>query len=341
MSALVVDVETTSLEGNPSAFNPNNKLLFTGCFDGVSQQIETIEYSDEPYSDSLGRLQVCCNNVDLLVGFSFKFDLHWLERYGIRLENKKILCLQVAEYILSGQTVRMPSLDDCLARRGLPPKLPFDFTVGHSEQEWRDYLAQDLKTEWLLYQEVIADLDKQPLLKRLVFDSSQDILVTKTMERNGIKYDLQKSKQIATRLTEEIREIDLRLSAILPFSWLNWASGDHLSAVLYGGIAKYSERESYERTLKDGTVRHKEHWVRKEHVFPRLVEPLEKVKKLGYFKTDEGTLKSLQKPSKEAKEIVRLVLERSKLEKKVGTYYEGIPNLYLTNNWEKGIIMVS
>jgi len=331
---LIVDVETSSVH----PFDPNSKLLFVGTFDGDNNNIEEFEFSPRPYSDALGRVSSSIESASIMVGFAVKFDLHWLKRYGINLENKKILCLQVAEYILSGQTVRMPSLDDCLAKRGLPPKLPFDFGVEHSEASWREYLAQDLLTEWLLYQAVLKDLENQPKLKRLIFDSSQDLLITQQMEGNGIKYDFTKSKTVANRIYGEIAELDYRLQELVPYTWLNWASGDHLSAVLFGGIAKYIVRESYERTLKNGEIRHKEHWVDKEYVFPRLVEPLEKIKKEGYFKTDEGTLRSLKNPSKLAQEIINLILERSKLDKKVGTYYNGIPKLYEEMRWEDNLL---
>ena len=331
---LIIDVETTSVY----PFDPDSKLLFVGDFDGSSSNIEVVEFDGKPYSDALERVSTRIQRTDLMVGFNIKFDLHWLKRYGISLENKKILCLQVAEYILSGQTVRMPSLDDCLAKRGLPPKLPFDFTVEHSEASWREYLSQDLLTEWLLYQAVLKDLENQPKLKRLIFDSSQDLLITQQMEGNGIKYDFTKSKTVANRIYGEIAEIDYRLQELMPHTWLNWASGDHLSAVLFGGIAKYTVRESYERTLKNGEIRQRSHEVVKKYQFPRLVEPLEKVKKEGYFKTDEGTLRSLKNPSKLAQEIINLILERSKLDKKVGTYYNGIPKLYEEMRWENELL---
>lgn len=333
MSPLVLDVETNGT--NP--YDPNQSLLFTGIFDGSTSRIDDIEFTRQPYGDKIVSLQTCLESASLLVGFSFKFDISWGIRYGLDFSNSKVFCLQLAEYILAGQTIRMPSLDDCLIRRGLPTKLAFDFNQDHSEQEWRDYLAQDLLTEWLLFQQVLKDLEKQPGLKRLIFDSSQDLLVTQQMEKNGIKYDLEKSRRIAERIYGEIAEIDRGLQETMQYPWINWASGDHLSAILFGGIAKYSERESYERTLKSGEIRHKEHWVVKEHSFPRLVEPLEKVKKEGYFKTDEGTLNSL-KAGSQAQQIINLVLERSKLDKKVGTYYNGIPKLYDSMNWEDSLI---
>ena len=337
MTHKVIDVETTSINDNPSAYNLNNRLLFVGIYDGKEKKIWKIEYDSEPYGEKLKEIQQEIDEASLLVGFAFKFDLHWLDRAGIQFRHKPIVCLQSAEYILSGQALKMPPLDECLQRRGLPTKLPFDFTVGHSEQEWRHYLAQDLEVEWLLFQDILKQTADQPKTKRLIFDDGQDILITQEMEKNGIKYDIQKSKNIAERILGEMGEIDSRLFSLVPFPWINWASGDHLSAILFGGIAKYSERESYSRTLKSGEIKTREHTVVKQHTFPRLCEPGEKVKKEGYFKVDEATLSKL-KATGIAKEIVNLVLARAKLEKKVGTYYLGIPQKCEENNWEDGVL---
>lgn len=338
MKLLITDVETTSKnKGHP--FDPENRMLFAGCYDGTSLDIYDIEYSGRPYGGFLSALRARVDEADLLVGFAYKFDLHWKRRYGIGFQHKKILDLQAAEFILSGQTSRMPSLDDCLARRGLPLKVPFDFTVEHSEAEWRHYLEGDLKSEYALALAVLEDLDKNPLMKRLVFDDSQDILITADMEWNGMKYDLEKSIEIGNSLNEQIRELDYSLSSLGEFSGINFGSGEQLSAVLYGGVTRNKVREKYSRTLKDGTVRERERWGIKEVEYPRLVEPLDntKLEKDGYFQTGEGILLKL-KAKGLAKDIIQLVLQRTKLEKKVGTYYHGIPELYKEMGWQDSLL---
>jgi len=139
--------------------------------------------------------------------------------------------------------------------------------------------------------------------------------------------------------------MDRKLTQLVPDPNINWNSGDHLSAVLYGGVVRYDVRETYTVVLKSGAHKTKEHWITKDIVFDQLVAPLEKTelkpKKSGdgrvYFKTDEGTLLKL-KASGKAKEIIKLILARSKLDKKVGTYYEGIPSLYEKMGWQDGLI---
>ena len=50
------------------------------------------------------------------------------------------------------------------------------------------------------------------------------------------------------------------------------------------------------------------------------------------FSTDESTLKSLR-GSAEAKELVRLILDRATLEKRLTTYYRGLVELRTSMNW--------
>lgn len=338
MRPLIFDVETTSKnDGHP--YDSDNRLLFWGDFNGYSRNIADIEFSSKPYGDKLSEIQQRIDDAPLIVAFNAKFDIAWGRRYGLKFSHKKLLDLQAAEFILSGQSMRMPSLDGCLARRGLPLKKPFDFEVEHSESEWREYLGQDLSTEYLLFEAVAKDLEANPKLRRLVFDDSQDILITQEMEWNGIYYDLDKSLGVGAELSSKVKEIDAKLYSMVPCDYINWNSGEHISAILYGGLVKFDTRESYEKTLKSGQVKQVERKVSKTEEFPRLVEPLpnSELKKRGYYQTGEGILKTL-KASGLARQIITLILERAKLEKRIGTYYYGIPELYKKMGWSNNLI---
>jgi hypothetical protein len=108
---------------------------------------------------------------------------------------------------------------------------------------------------------------------------------------------------------------------------------------LYGGKLKYTIREAYERTLKNGSISRRERNADKEETLPTLVEPLKgtNLKKEGYFETNEGVLKTL-KPYGKAKGIISLVLERAKIDKERGTYYHGFPKLYKEKDWQDNIL---
>ncbi len=348
MKVGIIDCETTiSNDGNP--FDTTNKLCFIGIrILGVNHLFD-IEYSGKPWGQLRDEIQSLIDSCDLVVFFNAKFDMHWLLRYGIKVAHKPIWDTQFVEYVLSGQENQLPSLDDTASRRNIGHKLnvvkseywdkgidtlliPIDILI--------EYLNQDLFLTDVLFQQQKDELKENQQLKRLCWWGCQDILVTQEMEYNGIKFDLELSKKIGNSYLEDIRVLDSKLSDLFPYSFLNFGSHENLSALLYGGPVSYEVRESYEKILKSGVIKTKEHWVEKVEVFPRLVEPLKGTalkKKDGndkdlYFKTDEGTLKKLKAFGK-AKQVIEIVLERVKISKKVGTYFHGIPKLYGEMHW--------
>ncbi len=72
---------------------------------------------------------------------------------------------------------------------------------------------------------------------------------------------------------------------------------------------------------------------------PRLIEPLKgsELKKDGYYSTDEQTLRSLRATGV-SKGVIQLILKRSGLEKRRGTYYSGLPELRESQGWHKGTL---
>lgn len=119
-------------------------------------------------------------------------------------------------------------------------------------------------------------------------------------------------------------------------SWFNFNSGDHLSALLYGGVVYEHSKEHvgfYKTGAKAGQPKFKNVLI--EHTFPRLFEPIKdsELKKEGYYETNEGVLKKLKGPNKK---IVELLLRLAKIEKLNGTYYRGLPKLNAEMRWPKG-----
>ena len=112
---LVLDVETTiSNKGN--AHDKLNKLV---CF----SYLTSTECSACPW-DVQGSI-LCQSLIDvcsLIVGFNFKFDALWLSKSGISFQGKKVWDVQIAEFILSRQTNRFPSLNETCIKYGHPTK---------------------------------------------------------------------------------------------------------------------------------------------------------------------------------------------------------------------------
>jgi DNA polymerase-1 len=341
---LVVDVETTiSNKGNP--FDRTNKL----CYIGTTHDLYPIEYSENPYRNSLDEIQNQINSVETLVGFNIKFDLHWLKKYQIDFSNKRIWDCQLVHYILSGQTEMFPSLNKVCAFYNLESKLDVVSeeywknkidTPDIPEEILREYLAQDIKLTEQVYQLQLEQLETMPHLKRLISLHNQDLLVLQDMEYNGLLYDIDKSKLKGEQLEDELAKIDEWLYQFHNCSAFNPNSTDHLSSFLYGGTINLKRRivvGTYKTGPRAGQP--KEGWEDYTVKFERLVNPVKgsELQKEGLYSTDENTLRSLT-GTKKAKEIIETLLFRSTLEKRLSTYYQGLVSLIQDNNWEDGKI---
>lgn len=333
MKYLTLDCETTTYE-NGSPFFTRNKLCYVGLrlHDGTYKDF-SIELNDQPYGEYLKQIQDIINEHDCIIGFNLKFDLHWLVRYGIDISRSKVFDAQLVEFILRNQSTPYPNLHDTAIGYGLEGKLDvvkLEYwnkgidTPQIPEEILREYLKQDVLQTWKVFekqQEIIPN-EKRTLVSL----TNQDMLILLEIERNGMKYDVDTSIAMGDKLQERLTVIDNTLKDMLDCPEFNPGSNDHLSAVLYGGILKYPGRETYIYTYKDGTTKEKSRNCIIEKQFPQLIAPLKgtALAKAGYYATNEPTLRSL-KPKGKAKELISLVLERSELEKRRGTYLHKIP----------------
>ena len=182
MSYLVLDVETTiSNKGNP--FDQTNKLCMVGLLTANEKTIYDIEYSVDPYKESLKQIQLAVDKCDVLVGFNIKFDLHWLARYGITFANKRIWDCQLTEFILRSQTQSYPSLNGVSEYYDLGSKLD-----EVKENYWKngidtnkvpkdilsEYLEKDLELTEQVMSLQMQELADQPQLRRLISLHNQD-----------------------------------------------------------------------------------------------------------------------------------------------------------------------
>ena len=352
MRVLTLDTEVSclkldakNLNGNP--FAEVNKLCYVGLQLDEEYEDFCIEYKDEPYGDALRCIQQRITDADCIVLFNAKFDLHWLRRYGIEVGTKRIYDCQIAEFILQYQENAYPSLQQCCEKYGLPGKLDVV-----KEQYWkagldteqvpedilREYLKQDVQQTYAVYlaqQSIIPDTKR-----RLISLANQDLLALLDIERNGMLYDVDLSLTEGNEAQKKIDEIDQKLKEEIGFPDFNPGSGDHISAVLYGGSIKTSRQVligTYKTGQKAGQPKYK--WEDELIPFEQLVKPLKnsELKKEGYYATNSETLVSLKATGK-AKKIIALLLERSTLEKLVGTYLHGLPRLIQEQGWSDNMI---
>lgn len=349
-TALTIDTETTTFE-HGNAYSQKNKLCYVGMFDGELTTNLAIEYGDAPYGEALTKIQRAIDNAYVLVFFNAKFDIAWLRRYGIDCSNKRIHDCQLVHFILTNQKTPYPSLNGVAEYYKLGTKIDVV-----KEEYWNkgidtpdipkdvleEYLGQDLSLTHQVYLKQIEDIERLPLNRqRLISLHNQDLLVLQEIEHNGIKYDSDKSKELAEVLSVEITKMDEELSSIHNISGFNPNSGDMLSSLLYGGVIRIPVQvdtgEVYKTGIKAGQV--KLRWSEELHNLDRLVTPLKgtELAKEGYWSTGEPILKRL-KARGLAKKIIDIILKRATMEKLRGTYYEGLPKLIEKYDWEDNTI---
>lgn len=317
-----------------------------------------LNWLETPHPVLRRQMQQMFDWADLIIGFNIKFDLTWARRSGVNFEGKRIYDVQLTEFVLSNQTETYPSLNGCAAKYGLGEKLDIVKT-----EYWEkgidtpdiphyilsEYCEGDVKLTYacFIYQQEL--LKSQPLKRKLLNLQFQDLLVLQEMEWNGLKYDETKSIELGNEVAEKLNEINSRLNSYFPDIPINWGSGDHTSACLYGGRIRIDYQEPngvYKTGIKVGQV--KMVWKEKFFNLPRLVEPLPKTEsvitskldddsvklKKGFrvYSTNEATLLSLNVKGKAAS-VIQDILLRSKLEKLRGTYYHGLPAMAREMDW--------
>jgi DNA polymerase I len=339
MKILALDTETTTHnKGNP--YDSRNKLV---CYSAAFSK-GSLPYAKRWDGDSISYCKKAVECADLVVGFNFKFDAHWLTKEGIDFSSVKIWDVQIAEFILSCQTNRFPSLNDTCIKYGIPVKEDivktqyWDKGLDTTDVPWEilsSYAAHDASITLQCYHAQIKLMTPQQI--KLCQLQCQDMMILMEMEQNGLPFDEELCQLRAVELDDKISTINTELTQIYPTTPINFGSNDHLSAFLYGGIVKEDGKEHigfYKSGIKVGQPKYKNIVI--EHQLPRLYQPLKgsEMAKEGNFATDEGTLRKL----KGKKGVLDKILELSKLEKLNGTYYRGLTKLREEMHWEKGIL---
>ena len=336
----VLDIEcTTSNKGNP--FDQTNKMVMIGVLQNEKVTIIKEEFEDLWVEGKL------------LVGHNIKFDIHWIRRCGVSIKDIKVWDTQLAEFILTGQDMRFPSLDGCLEKYGFPAKLDVVKTEYWNKGIDTDDIPTDILTEYL--ERDLKGTEEVYLAQKKLFETThkhllplfklhcKDLLVLEEMEFNGIRFNEEKARDKAEDINQQqlyIKDkLDERVGSI-PYSL---SSDTDISAIIYGGTILKESRipiGEFKTGNKIGQTRYKviynsydcvgmvtplknteshEKVSQKEMVF---VEKGILTKPRKYWKVDEKTLKKV-KAKKIAREFITLFQEYNKLEKLRGTYLLG------------------
>lgn len=331
-----LDIETTiKYNANPHALGNEKGIV---CY---SEATDDGAYA-QPFHGP-NDVQEFIDNSSLIVGANFKFDAGWLIKAGVSFEGVQVWDVLIAEFLISKQLVKFPSLNYCCEKYGLPLKLDvvkeeyWKKGIDTCDVPWevlQEYAADDAAKTLAVYHKQLPLMS--PAQIKLCKLMCQDMFVLQDMEANGLIFDEALCEQKEKQLDAEIIVLNQELRKFYPDVPINFNSTDHLSAFLYGGTVTESKKEHvgfFKTGARAGQPKYQN--VEVEHILPRLFEPLKgtELKKEGLFETNEGALRKL---TGKHKPVVDKLLKLSKLEKMNGTYYKGLPKLNKEMNWPPG-----
>jgi DNA polymerase I-like protein with 3'-5' exonuclease and polymerase domains len=353
LTTLIFDAEATGAQRNhANPFDHRNVMCNIGFLNAETNHTDIfkIQYDDEPFGESLRKIQSLLDSCTVLVGFNAKYDLHWLYRYGLTVPDTcYVYDTQVAFYVATHQKNKYPSLDGCAEYFGLPRKLDivkteyWDKGLDTDQVPYEilsEYLAQDLVVTHQLYIK-LNSLEMSQAMKKLIKLENLDLKVLSNVEQNGLMINVDKCAVKSREIDERVKQIDDSLLYLAGVDWFNPSSGDHLSAFLYGGTVGIVEKVPYIFTYKDGRTAEKFRNEKVDYSFKGYFKPLagSELAKEGFYSTSKDTLVTLsENATDEQHKVINLLLERSKLEKKKGTYYDGYRKRLDEFNWKHDLL---
>lgn len=369
---VILDTEITIRAPKPfmaaSPFHRDNVLWMLG---GCSPDIEEKSWVETITTDTLNiRTQqsdrVALQIVDqgyILVGHNIKFDLLWLMRYSEKIRNNlhkiRVWDTMVAEYLLTGMTNSMASLDKCSEKYGgtlKDDKIKEYWKNGVDtneipHKELKEYLVADVEnTQRVFYKqyENMVDLIEAGELENnfvtMLMTQMKCLVALTEMEWNGMRFDKAKAAEIVTvledQLAERMAKITATMSTVLAnmtVSDINPMSNKQIATVLYGGTYKYAVDEAvldedgnqvcYKSGKKKGMAKTKK-VVKEETITGFNLKPPSKTD-TGAPSVDNEALKELRKgvlPLGCTSLLDDLLVAR-KLNKDISTYFVGYSNL--------------
>lgn len=267
----VVDVETTTQDGDPDWTHASNQVVLFGMYD--PDWWATRRYPDtcEMASTFQEWFEFEKGYNYLIVGHNLLFDIGYLVKERVLTQHElatrvHIWDTMVAEYILSGQQARFNSLEKTCASYEIPfkknPIIAKHFEEGKGAAgiplvDLIPYLKEDVRAEYELFLKQYADAEKKGMLP--LIQAMMDFrLATIDMRLNGIQVDahaLKNTKELCvvergvqeTRVTVLHTALKLspcgRYSKQAQLAELDPLKGPQLSSLLYGGDYKQRDVE--------------------------------------------------------------------------------------------------
>lgn len=335
-SIYVVDVETTliSKDKYKTVYNTPPKYVCHGYLNIDSHAIPGIRYNPgglfEYFSD-------CEKN--LYIGHNITYDIFIALNQGSNFKMASIVWdTMLAEYLLTNQIERMPSLEQCCENHGIAMRK--DEEVAQMMKAGicpstipKDKLEEYLKGDLLMTKEVFKKqrelFYQRPPEWQVMFINQMFFLVnTLRASCNGMKIDWGFVAGNKTTLEASVAAYEADLKKFMgdktstdPSIW-NPASNTDLSVFLYGGIKKWDERVPngvYKTGIKAGQTKYK---IEKSACLCRDTFP-------NLSSVDEAAIRQCLVYASHPsgwKDFLEKLIEYKDINKNLNTYFEGYMN---------------
>lgn len=340
---LTIDVETTLNApkdvGTAHPMHPDNYAVYLGY---KYSDVDTPGVVTYPKVVTFA-VDHCGSPIDFIVGCNLSFDLCYLYRYSTDkkfFQKQRLWDIQLAEYLLSGQQSRWPSLDVMSAKYGLPTKDEkiskyFEAGVGADKIPYEEivpYLEQDVRNTEIIAQSQMQEAFERKMLP-LIISQMEALHACTEMMYNGLAIDMPYfgtyAAEVATTYANLKTDIQGSL-ATAPPSFYPVADVDsslQWSKYLFGGDIKYETKEPV-GMFKNGKVKYKK-VVKTVRSIPCCdVVPLDdwKTEKTGRVSVDDKVLSYVISNTKIklVKTELELLQKYRETSKQLTTYIQGL-----------------
>ena len=243
-----LDIETTvSKEGDPSPFNPDNRLVSIGINDEYYFFYHKDFNDVEKIKQNKDKVQKILDESTLVIGHNLKFDMSWMYEFGFTYGGK-LYDTMLAEYIIMrGNKDKSLSLKECCRRHNI--SLKSDILATYMEDGYgvdeipleylESYGRQDVKITKELYLTQVRfynlPANRGLLPTRDLMNDFLQVLID--MECNGNYINIEDLDNVEKELTQEYyklkNKIDKIIFQVMGDTKINLSSTEDLSKVIY------------------------------------------------------------------------------------------------------------
>ncbi len=263
-----IDLETQNhkyLGAVASPHCPENYIVQAGWRDDINAQVGKVEFRhflSRTEAEDPANPWFNLEGVDLLIAHNAMYEMSWfITRYRAEFEKfllrgGRVLCTQLAEYILSDFTWTYPPLDEVAPKHGGTHKVDGVkilweqgvLTADIDPELLKEYLVGpngDVENTALVFYSQMQQLIARGQW-RMFLERCEGMLAFSYCEASGLYVNQEVAAKNHKAQLEELAAIDLKVNKLLPVLpehlAFNWGSDFHLSALLFGGAVKYQHR---------------------------------------------------------------------------------------------------